>query len=121
MRYVLLHKPRGYVTTVRDPEGRPVVIDLLPSGAARLFPVGRLDSDVEGLLLLTNDGDPHQPPPPPALRDPARLRGGGGGRVRAADLPRWRRGAVLDDGPAVPARRARCSRARRRPRTLRAR
>ena len=56
-RYMVLHKPRGYVTSRRDPEGRPVVIDLLPSGTERLFPVGRLDFDAEGLLLLTNDGE----------------------------------------------------------------
>jgi pseudouridine synthase len=57
-RYVMLHKPRGVVTTVRDPQGRPTVIDLLGDTTldARLFPVGRLDLDSEGLLLLTNDG-----------------------------------------------------------------
>jgi pseudouridine synthase len=56
-RYVMLHKPRGFVTTVRDPQGRPTVIDLLGATLeARLFPVGRLDLDSEGLLLLTNDG-----------------------------------------------------------------
>ena len=55
--YVLLHKPRGYVTSRHDPAGRPVVVDLLPTGSPRLFPVGRLDYDAEGLLLLTNDGD----------------------------------------------------------------
>ena len=57
--YWILHKPRGVVTSTRDPEGRPTVLDLLPSEALgeRLFPVGRLDLDSEGLLLLTNDGD----------------------------------------------------------------
>ena len=57
-RYVMLHKPAGYVTTVSDPQGRPTVIDLLGEETleARLFPVGRLDLDSEGLLLLTNDG-----------------------------------------------------------------
>src|SRR5204863_4492335 len=54
-RYVLLHKPRGYVTTLSDPQGRPVVADLVTSDV-RLYPVGRLDWDVEGALLLTNDG-----------------------------------------------------------------
>lgn len=55
---VMLHKPAGYITAVSDPEGRPVVLSLLPrSGLPRLFPVGRLDWDTEGLLLLTNDGD----------------------------------------------------------------
>ena len=55
--YLLLHKPRGYLTSLKDPGGRPVVVDLLPADAPRLFPVGRLDYDAEGLLLLTNDGD----------------------------------------------------------------
>jgi len=54
--YVLLHKPKGYVTTVTDPEGRPTVMDLLPQGGPRLYPVGRLDYLSEGLILLTNDG-----------------------------------------------------------------
>jgi len=54
--YLLLHKPKGYVTTVSDPEGRPTVMELVRS-KARVFPVGRLDWNTEGLLLLTNDGD----------------------------------------------------------------
>jgi pseudouridine synthase len=56
-RYVLLNKPTGYVTTRRDPQGRRTVLDLLPRDASSLYPVGRLDYDTEGLLLLTNDGD----------------------------------------------------------------
>ncbi|HWP53613.1 MAG TPA: pseudouridine synthase [Pyrinomonadaceae bacterium] len=55
--YVLLHKPKGYLTSMSDPEGRPLVIDLIPSSLGRLHPVGRLDFNTEGLLLLTNDGD----------------------------------------------------------------
>lgn len=57
--YILLHKPSGYVTTARDPQGRPTVLDLLPPAirALRVYPVGRLDRDTSGLLLLTNDGD----------------------------------------------------------------
>ena len=54
--YVLLHKPKGYVTTVTDPEGRPTVMDLVKAIPARVYPVGRLDYLSEGLLLLTNDG-----------------------------------------------------------------
>ncbi len=61
-RYYMLNKPRGYVTTVDDPEGRPTVMDLIDgarrkSGKVRLYPVGRLDYNSEGLLLLTNDGE----------------------------------------------------------------
>lgn len=57
--YILLHKPAGYVSTASDPAGRPTVLDLLPSEIRRLrvYPVGRLDIDTSGLLLLTNDGD----------------------------------------------------------------
>jgi 23S rRNA pseudouridine2605 synthase len=56
-RYFVLNKPRGYVTTVSDPEGRPTVMDLLPNSRERLYPVGRLDFQSEGLLLMTNDGE----------------------------------------------------------------
>ena len=57
-KYYLLFKPRGYLTTVSDPFGRPTVMDLFPRGVKTgLFPVGRLDMDTEGLLLLTNDGE----------------------------------------------------------------
>ena len=62
--YWLLHKPRGVVTTVRDDEGRTTVIDLLPRSIERVFPVGRLDRETSGLLLLTNDGEPHSKPIP---------------------------------------------------------
>jgi pseudouridine synthase len=55
--YILLNKPRGYVTTLADPQGRPIVTSLLQGITARVFPVGRLDIDTEGALLLTNDGD----------------------------------------------------------------
>src|SRR5882724_2179586 len=55
--HVLLNKPRGYLSSVGDPEGRPLVVDLLPRSLGRLHPVGRLDFNTEGLLLLTNDGD----------------------------------------------------------------
>jgi 23S rRNA pseudouridine2605 synthase len=54
--YFLLNKPKGYVTTVSDPEGRATVMDLLPKNVERVYPVGRLDYGSEGLLLLTNDG-----------------------------------------------------------------
>src|SRR3972149_3779467 len=59
LRYILLYKPRGYITTRSDPQRRPTVIDLLTKGGVReyVYPVGRLDYDSEGLLLLTSDGD----------------------------------------------------------------
>lgn len=55
--YILLNKPKGYVTTMSDPQGRPIVTSLLKGIEARVFPVGRLDIDTEGALLLTDDGD----------------------------------------------------------------
>ena len=57
--YLLLNKPVGYICTVHDPQGRPTVLDLLPPEIRqlRIYPVGRLDIDTSGLLLLTNDGD----------------------------------------------------------------
>jgi 23S rRNA pseudouridine2605 synthase len=54
--YFLLHKPKGYVTTASDPEGRPTVLDLMRNIPERIYPVGRLDYASEGLLLMTNDG-----------------------------------------------------------------
>lgn len=55
--YAMLHKPKGYVTTLSDPQGRPTIVDLIRGIRGRVFPVGRLDFDTEGLLLLTNDGE----------------------------------------------------------------
>src|SRR4051794_23238618 len=55
--YLPMNKPKGYVTTVKDPENRPTVMDLLRGVGARVYPVGRLDYASEGLLLLTNDGE----------------------------------------------------------------
>lgn len=57
LTYLLLNKPKGFVTTNKDPEGRPTVMSLLPGVKSRVYPVGRLDYASEGLLLLTNDGD----------------------------------------------------------------
>lgn len=100
--YLLLHKPRGYVTTRTDPRGRAVVLDLLPPGPARVFPVGRLDADTEGLLLLTDDGPLANYLLHPRYEISRVYDAQVEGRVRESDLPRWRRGVVLDDGPAVP-------------------
>ena len=55
--YILLNKPKGYLSSVSDPEKRPTVLELLPASLGRVYPVGRLDFNTEGLLLLTNDGD----------------------------------------------------------------
>ena len=103
MHYLVLHKPGGVVTTVRDPQGRSVVTDLLPPGVrARVYPVGRLDADVEGLLLLTNDGALTHRLLHPRYGLPRVYEAEVEGRVTRDDLSRWRRGIALADGPAKP-------------------
>ena len=103
VHYLLLNKPAGVVTTVRDPQGRPVVTDLVPADVrARVYPVGRLDADVEGLLLLTNDGPLTHRLLHPRYALPRLYEAEVAGRVSAADVSRWRRGVTLDDGPAIP-------------------
>ena len=100
-QYVLVHKPAGYVTSRRDPAGRAVVTDLVPA-SARLFPVGRLDVDVEGALLLTNDGTLTHRLLHPRYGIPRVYEAEVEGGVTPRELPRWRQGVRLDDGPAVP-------------------
>ena len=101
-RYVLLHKPSGYVTTVSDPRGRPTVTDLVRGVGARLYPVGRLDWDVEGVLLLTNDGDLTHRLLHPRYELPRVYEAEVRGAVAPGELARWRRGVMLEDGPATP-------------------
>ncbi|HSE92942.1 MAG TPA: pseudouridine synthase [Methylomirabilota bacterium] len=102
LRYLLLNKPRGVLTSRSDPRGRAVVTDLVPAGT-RLYPVGRLDADVEGALLLTNDGALTHRLLHPRYGLPRVYEAVVAGEVRRADVARWRRGVTLDDGPAVPA------------------
>lgn len=102
-QYFLLHKPRGYVTSRHDPQGRPVVLDLLPATRYRLFPVGRLDFDSEGLLLLTNDGDLANRLLHPRFAVPRVYEAEVEGRMGPAELGRFRQGVVLEDGVAKPA------------------
>jgi 23S rRNA pseudouridine2605 synthase len=102
LAYVMVHKPRGYLSSRRDPMGRPVVVDLVGGVPARLFPVGRLDADVEGLVVLTNDGELANRLLHPRYGVPRVYEAEVEGRVRGGDLPRWRGGVVLADGPAIP-------------------
>jgi 23S rRNA pseudouridine2605 synthase len=103
LQYLLLHKPAGVLSTVRDPQGRPTVTGLLPAEVReRVYPVGRLDVDVEGVLLLTNDGALTHRLLHPRYALPRVYEAEVEGRVGAADLPRWRRGVALDDGEAAP-------------------
>jgi 23S rRNA pseudouridine2605 synthase len=95
--YVLLHKPRGPVTTASDPQGRATVLDLLPADlrARRLYPVGRLDRDTEGLLLLTDDGALALRLTHPRYALTKEYRALVRGRPTAAALQRLRRGVLL--------------------------
>lgn len=99
--YLLLNKPRGYVTTTDDPEGRPTVMDLI-SLPQRLFPIGRLDLDTEGLLLLTNDGDLAHGLMHPSNEVPRTYVALVSGPLRAEALSQLRAGVALEDGTARP-------------------
>lgn len=96
----LLHKPRGYVSTVRDPAGRPTVMDLLKGVKWRVYPLGRLDFDAEGLLLLTNDGDLAYALSHPKFSIPRTYWVKVEGFPDSLALNRLRRGIKLEDGEA---------------------
>lgn len=102
--YVALHKPRGFVTTVRDPQGRPTVMDLVTDVPTRLYPVGRLDADTEGLLILTNDGRLAHRLMHPRYRVGKRYRVTVEGAVGDDALNQLAQGVMLEDGMTAPAR-----------------
>lgn len=95
--YVVLNKPRGVVSTMDDPQGRPTVAEYL-GHRGRLFHVGRLDADTEGLLLLTNDGDFAQRMAHPSFEVPKTYVAEVAGQVTDATLKRLRHGVELEDG-----------------------
>jgi pseudouridine synthase len=99
-RYVLLHKPRGFLTTREDPRGRPRVFDLVPELGVRLYSVGRLDFDAEGLLLLTNDGALTYRLTHPRHGVRRIYHALVEGRLGPDVLAALERGVVLEDGPA---------------------
>ncbi|MBX6365082.1 MAG: rRNA pseudouridine synthase [Gemmatimonadetes bacterium] len=99
-RWIALHKPVGYVTTRKDPEGRPTIYDLLPSEFHGLFYVGRLDYNSEGLVLLTNDGDGAHRLTHPRYGVERVYEVDVEGQVPAAALRRLETGVMLEDGPA---------------------
>ena len=96
--YYLLNKPKGYVCTVSDDKERKTVIDLLPAGAGRVFPVGRLDYDTEGLLILTNDGDLAYRLTSPASEIPKTYLVRGEGSISDKQLNRLRAGVEIERG-----------------------
>lgn len=103
--YYLLNKPRGVISTAHDPHGRPTVVDLVPQ-SPRVFPVGRLDSETEGLLLLTNDGDlthflTH---PSKGVEKEYLVLLEGSPRLTESQLRRLRDGVELEDGKTAPAK-----------------
>ncbi len=100
--YLMLNKPPGYVVTLSDPHGRPIVSDLLRDVSDRVFPVGRLDYDSEGLLLMTNDGDLSYRIQHPRFKIPKTYMVKVQGNLTRIDLENIRKGAVLPDGPFKP-------------------
>lgn len=102
MLYIALHKPAGYVTTMHDPQQRPTVVDLISDVPERVYPVGRLDYDSEGLLLLTNDGDFAQKMQHPRFQMPKVYRIKIQGRLSKEELKQLGRGIKLEDGVFKP-------------------
>ncbi|MXX11077.1 MAG: rRNA pseudouridine synthase [Nitrospira sp. SB0675_bin_23] len=101
--FVFLHKPPGYVTTMDDPQGRPTVADLVPKVKVRVFPVGRLDYDTEGLLLLTNNGKVAQACVHPRYHVPKTYLVKVSGVCTDEEIRNLEDGVALDDGMTAPA------------------
>ncbi len=101
--YVLLNKPAGYVTTMSDPQGRPIVTSLLHGITTRLFPVGRLDFDTEGALLLTNDGELAQKIQHPSYEVTKTYEAQVYGRPSAAKILQLEQGIILEGKKTAPA------------------
>jgi 23S rRNA pseudouridine2605 synthase len=96
--YYLFYKPRGVITSLNDPEGRTTIKDLIPRIKAKVFPVGRLDYDAEGLLLLTNDGEMAMQLAHPRYRVPRTYLVKVKGVLTAEEMARIEKGVMLDDG-----------------------
>ena len=102
--YVLLNKPKGYTSTRRDPHALRVVTDLVKDAGMPLFPVGRLDVDTEGLLILTNDGEFAFKMTHPRHQVSKTYRAEVSGLVTQDTLGHLARGIILEDGPTAPAK-----------------
>jgi 23S rRNA pseudouridine2605 synthase len=101
--YILLNKPAGFMTTLDDPEGRQVVTDLLPEIKERVYPVGRLDYNTEGLLLLTNDGDWANKLMHPRHEIEKEYHVRVRGKVHQSQIDQLKNGVDLDGRPTAPA------------------
>lgn len=101
--YILLHKPRGYITTMNDEKGRKCVADLVKGVEVRVFPVGRLDKDSEGFLLMTNDGDFANAMMHPAAHLPKVYRVTVRSVVTEEQLVGFREGMMLEGRKTLPA------------------
>jgi 23S rRNA pseudouridine2605 synthase len=104
LAYVLLHKPAGVVTTARDPQGRPTVVELVSHYETRLVPVGRLDADTTGALLLTNDGELAHRLAHPRYEVEKVYEAEVEGEPSDERLRQLEQGVELDDGRTAPAR-----------------
>jgi 23S rRNA pseudouridine2605 synthase len=104
LEYWIVHKPKGVLTTVSDPEGRSTVMDLVQESTARLFPVGRLDLLSEGLVLLTNDGPLTHSLLHPSFGEEREYRVTVRGSIDRSTLRRISEGVELEDGLTAPAR-----------------
>jgi 23S rRNA pseudouridine2605 synthase len=101
--YILLNKPAGYISSVSDPQGRPTVVDLLKDIKLRVYPVGRLDFDTEGLLLLSNDGDFTNLMIHPRYEITKTYQALVAGKPGEESLRRLQEGIQLEDGITAPA------------------
>ena len=102
--YIMLNKPAGYVTTMSDPEGRPTVQDLLKGIKVRVYPVGRLDYNTEGMLLMTNDGDFAHLIAHPSHELPKTYLAKIKGVLDDKAVHELEKGVFLDDGKTAPAK-----------------
>ncbi|MGE5678716.1 MAG: pseudouridine synthase [Pseudomonadota bacterium] len=102
--YILLNKPTGYITSARDQFGRPTVLDLLKGISTRVFPIGRLDYDTDGLLLLTNDGELTYRITHPKHNIDKTYRATVRGMVGDKDIEAFRKGIEIEDYVTSPAR-----------------
>jgi 23S rRNA pseudouridine2605 synthase len=101
--HLLLYKPKGYLTTYKDPEGRPTVYDLMQEAKTWVFPAGRLDLETSGLLVMTNDTDLAERLTNPDHKVPKTYLVKSAGLLSDAQLERLRNGVELSDGPTRPA------------------